>query len=156
MEVYCGIQPPGLFQIPNATTDVVKRLMKPIDKTGRHITMDNFYTLIPLANDLLLNHRTTIIGTIKKNNPQLSKDFKDLKERPSQSSLFGFGVEPNRIFLVSYVPKKNKNVLMLSTFHQDDSTDPKTGDAFKPSVIIFYNMTNGVVNVVDRRIKTIV
>lgn len=66
MKVYCGIQPPGPFQIPNATTDVVKRLMKPIDKTGRHITMDNFYTLIPLANDLLLNHRTTIIGTIKK------------------------------------------------------------------------------------------
>lgn len=70
--------------------------------------------------------------------------------------MFGFGVEPNRTFLVSYVPKKNKNVLMLSTFHQDDSTDSKTGDAFKPSVIIFYNMTNSVVNVVNRRIKTIV
>lgn len=50
-------------------------------------------------------------------------------------------------------PKKNQNVLMLSTLHDDDSIDPATGDDQKPEVITFYNVTKGGVDVVDRKKK---
>lgn len=52
--------------------------------------------------------------------------------------------------LVSYVPKRGKNVLMLSTFHDDDKIDETTGNEHKPSVITFCNLTKGAVDVADR------
>jgi hypothetical protein len=83
----------------------------------------------------------------------LPPEFLDVKKRPVGSSMFGFGKEPNSSLLVSYVPKKNKNVLMLSTLHDDDTIDPDTGDDTKPEVITFYNLTKGGVDVVDRKKK---
>lgn len=128
-------------------------MLVPVDKSGRNITMDNFYTFIPLANDLFCNHRTTIVGTMKKNKRELPIEFKDVKGRPVASTMFGFGAQPNNTLLVSYVPKKNKNVIILSTFHKGDDIDPDTGNDFKPEVITFYNLTKGGVDVVDRKKK---
>ncbi|KAJ8958372.1 hypothetical protein NQ314_006433 [Rhamnusium bicolor] len=64
--------------------------------------------------------------------------------------MFAWGIDPNKCLLTSYVPKKNKNVLMLSTFHEDDDIDPESREQMKPSVITFYNLTKGAVDVVDR------
>ncbi|XP_046684739.1 uncharacterized protein LOC124370490 [Homalodisca vitripennis] len=66
--------------------------------------------------------------------------------------MFAFGKTPNVCTIVSYIPDKtpNKNVLMASTMHTDDEIDPDFGDAAKPSIITFYNMTKGGVDVVDR------
>ncbi|XP_046681468.1 uncharacterized protein LOC124368236 [Homalodisca vitripennis] len=154
MEIYPGKQPAGCpYPTDNSAAAVVKRIFRPIDKSGRNITMDNYFTSVPLANDLYANHRTTIVGTIRKNKPQLPPEFLNVKERPVGSSMFGFGKEPNNTLLVSYVPKKNKNVLMLSTLHDDDTNDPETGDDNKPEVITFYNLTKGGVDVVDRKKK---
>lgn len=52
--------------------------------------------------------------------------------------------------LVSYVPKKNKVVLGLSTMHYDNTIDDSTGENQKPHIITFYNKTKGGVDVVDR------
>ncbi|KAJ8886715.1 hypothetical protein PR048_012927 [Dryococelus australis] len=54
-----------------------------------------------------------------------------------------------KCLLVSYVPKKGKNVLMISTMHNSDTKDESTGDMCKPEVITFYNLTKGGVDVVD-------
>lgn len=153
MEVYCGKQPLGPFKVENDASSVVKRLLEPIDNTGRNLTTDNFYTSIPLANDLYVNHRTTMVGTIRKNKPQLPQMFTDVKNRPVLSSLFGFKHPPNQTLLLSYVPKKNKNVLLISTFHSEDTIDEDSYDSMKPEVITFYNMTKGGVDVVDRMKK---
>lgn len=153
MEVYCGKQPLGPFKVENDSSSVVKRLLEPIDKTGRNLTTDNYYTSIPLANDLYINHRITMVGTIRKNKPQLPQIFKDVKNRPVCSSLFGFKSPPNQTLLLSYVPKKNKNVLLISTFHSEDIIDPDSYDSLKPEVITFYNLTKGGVDVVDRMKK---
>lgn len=152
MEIYAGKQPDGPFVVDNSVNSVVKRLIKPIDGTGRNVTMDNFYTNVPLANDLFMNHRTTIVGTIKKNKPQIPHCFREVKERKVGSSMFGFPYLPNSTLLLSHVPKKNKNVLMLSTLHKDDTIDPES-PLDKPEVITFYNLTKGGVDVVDRMKK---
>ena len=49
--------------------------------------------------------------------------------------------------LVSYVPRKNKSVILLSTLHDDDDLDPNTR---KPQVILDYNQTKGGVDTVDK------
>jgi hypothetical protein len=51
--------------------------------------------------------------------------------------------------LLSYCPKKNKLVLLLSTFHHTDDIDPESGDSNKPYILTFYNSTKGGVDTVD-------
>ncbi|CAH1980145.1 unnamed protein product [Acanthoscelides obtectus] len=76
---------------------------------------------------------------MRKNKPQIPRELLDVKNRPVKSSLFAYGEDsdenPNKCLLVSYVPKRNKNVLLLSTLHDDGKIDDHTGDAFKPEVI---------------------
>lgn len=147
MEVYVGKQPDGPFQQDNSSAALVKRLIEPIANTGRNVTCDNFFTSVPLAIDLVENMRTTLVGTLRKNNPEIPPIFIATKERKVNTSMFGFGKE---CLLTSYVPKKNKNVLVLSTMHDKDTIDSSTGSAQKPEVITFYNQTKSGVDVVDK------
>ena len=98
-----------------------------------------------LAEDLL-QKKITLLGTIRKNKRELPKEFTCGKNRGKYSSLFGY---QKNMTLVSYVPKKNKCVILLSTMHNDGAIDPDTGDTKKPEIITFYNFTKGAVNVVD-------
>ncbi|XP_023214738.1 uncharacterized protein LOC111617685 [Centruroides sculpturatus] len=65
----------------------------------------------------------------------------------SISSLFGFGKD--YATLVSYVPKKRKVVLLLSTMHQSNAIDPEIGDKKKTEAITFYNATKSGVDTVN-------
>lgn len=147
MEIYAGKQPQGPYQISNEAASVVKRLVRPIDKTGRNITADNYFTSVPLANELFENNRLTFVGTIRKNKRQIPPEL--LLQRPVHSTMCAFGYGENKCTLTSYIPKKYKNVLMLSTLHNDDKID---GDSpqNKPEVITFYNVTKGGVDVADK------
>ncbi|KRZ07320.1 hypothetical protein T11_16507 [Trichinella zimbabwensis] len=49
--------------------DMVKRLVRPWCGKGRNITMDNFFTSIPLAEDLFAE-KATIVGTLQKNHQE--------------------------------------------------------------------------------------
>ncbi|CAH1990420.1 unnamed protein product [Acanthoscelides obtectus] len=68
--------------------------------------------------------------------------------------MFAYGEDsdenPNKCLLILYVPKRNKNVLLLSTLHDDSKINDDTGDAFKPEVITDCNLTKGGVDVVDK------
>lgn len=153
MEVYPGKQPPNSpYNVDNSAYSVVKRCAEPITKSGRNITMDNFFSSVPLFNELFTNHRTTAIGTLRKNKPQIPPLFLETKGRPSPSSLFAFGRVPNRCTIVSYIQEKKnkKNVILISTLHKDDAIDESTNDAQKPEIITDYNLTKGGVDVVDR------
>ncbi|KAL4143281.1 hypothetical protein QTP88_005632 [Uroleucon formosanum] len=117
MEIYAGKQPIGPFLQNNSGASVVKRMIKPIAKTGHNITIDNWFTSVPLAVELLKDYKTTMVD--------------------------------NNCLLLSYVPKKGKNVMMLSTMHTQGDIDPNSGDKKLPEVISFYNMSKGGVDVVD-------
>lgn len=85
--------------------------------------------------------------TLKKNKREIPTCFLDTKNRQICSTKFGFG--DNNCLLLSYVPKKGKNVMMLSTMHTQGDIDPNSGHKKLPEVISFYNMSKGGVDVVD-------
>ena len=63
--------------------------------------------------------------------------------------MFGFR---EKLTLVSYISKsksKKKNVVLISSMHQDKKIDEATGGDKKPEIISFYNSTKGGVDVVD-------
>lgn len=58
--------------------------------------------------------------------------------------MFGFQED---VTLLSYVPKRNKSELLISSMHHDDEIDSNSGEKKKPSVITYYNKTKGSVDV---------
>ncbi|XP_060859046.1 uncharacterized protein LOC132936345 [Metopolophium dirhodum] len=133
--------------IDNSPKNVVHRLIQPIRNTGRNVTIDNWFTSVPLADELL-NQKLTLLGTFRKNKTQIPQEFKITKNRPVFSSYFGFS---GKKVLVSYKPKNNKIVLLLSTMHNDNSIDSSTGAAKKPNMITMYNATKGSVDTMDKK-----
>ena len=150
LEVYCGKQPHGPLEVSNKPSDVVKRLSSVISGTGRNITLDNWFTSLELANDLYQKN-ITLVGTLRKNKAEIPPGFTVTKNREIGSSLFGFHKNST---LVSYAPKKNKIVLVLSTMHHDSNIDSSTGEKKKPEMITFYNATKSGVDTVDQLCST--
>jgi len=74
MEIYCGKQPPGPYDVRNTPTDIVKRLVSPIENSYKNVTTDNWYTNIPLLHYLLEN-KTILLGTMKKNKHEIPPEF---------------------------------------------------------------------------------
>lgn len=147
MEIYAGKQQQDLSNKP---VDVVKRLATPIYGSGRNITMDNWFTDFNLLKDLG-EQKLSLVGTLKKNKIQIPSDFTTIRDRPVSSTLFGFRKEG---MVLSYIPKKGKNVILLSSLHDDDGIDPESGEAKKSSVITFYNSTKAGVDAVDQMSET--
>lgn len=67
------------------------------------------------------------------------------RNRPIQSSIFGY-CSTNTI--VSYVPKKGKSVIMLSSMHHSGSVNEESQ---KPEIIHFYNDTKSGVDALDAK-----
>lgn len=65
---------------------------------------------------------------------------------PVNTSMFGYR---SNCTLVSYIPKKN-NDLLVSSMHYDDSIDESTGAKCKRTIITTYNKTKCGVDVVDQ------
>lgn len=65
LKVYCGKQRDEPFGASKSPSDVVKRLVTPIENSNRNLTTDNSYTSVPLA-DYLLTKNITMLKTIKK------------------------------------------------------------------------------------------
>lgn len=143
LELYCGQHPEGPHKVSNSPAAIVKRLVEPLEKSNRNITFDNSYTSKDLAADLL-KKGLTCLGTLKKNKREIPPEFLANKSRELKSSLFGFQEDT---MMVSFVPKKNKSVILMSTMHDQPEIDPSTG---KPQLILDYNETKGGVDTVDK------
>ena len=65
------------------------------------------------------------------------ESFLKNNKRALESSFFAF---KDHLTLVSYVPKQNKAVILVSTKHHNDKTDPFTK---KPVIIMDYNKFKG-------------
>ncbi|XP_047104409.1 uncharacterized protein LOC124724873 [Schistocerca piceifrons] len=73
--------------------------------------------------------------------------MKPSASRAVHSSLFAFRGD---IRMVSYVPKKKKSVVLISTMNHDRNID-ETHAKKKPDIIKFYNATKGGVDQMDQK-----
>lgn len=85
------------------------------DLNGRNVTCDNFFTSYSLATELK-KRQMTVVGTIRKNRKELPPVSIRMKSKPPLHSEFVFD-HKLRATIVSYVPKKNRFVTLLSTMH---------------------------------------
>ncbi|KAJ8884646.1 hypothetical protein PR048_016504 [Dryococelus australis] len=86
-----------------------------IHGTGNHLTVDNYFMSVPLADVMLKAYVLTVVGTLRKNKREILSFFLPSRKIPVGYSQFAF--ESNNM-LVSHCPKKKgKRVLMLSTMH---------------------------------------
>lgn len=129
------------FQKP---TQALIRLTRNLKDTHRNITCDNWFTSIEAAKWLWENG-LTIVGTLRGNKPQIPPEFLPQKDRPVNSSLYGFTKE---LTLVSFVPKKCKAVIVLSSMHHQEHMDAVNG---KPEIISLYNATKAGVDILDMK-----
>ena len=111
---------------------------------GHNITCDNFFTNYNLGQELL-KRKLTMVGTVRKNRVELPAELLVIKNRAAQSSMFAF---TDTTALVSYCPKKGKNVVLMSTLH--NNAEISTREDQKPSMILDYNATKGGVDNLDK------
>ena len=81
---------------------------------------------------------------LRKNRRDIPKELLPAHARETHSSIFCFD---DRLTLVSYVPKKGKAVILLSSMHHDDSICYE--DDKKPEIISYYNATKSGVDNLD-------
>jgi len=100
METYIGKKPNAGREV-NFGEKVVLDLLEGIDSAGRNVTCDNFFTSLSLARKLL-EKNVTLVGTIRKNKPELPPEMVSTKERKPFTTMFGFQQD---CMIVSYCPK---------------------------------------------------
>lgn len=111
---------------------------------GHVVTCDNFFTSFELAEELLKS-KIALVGTIRQNKPEIPPVLRQTKGRPIYTSTFAFTL---RHTLVSYIPRRGRNVLLLSTKHR--TPEVSDGEKKKPVIIDDYNRCKGGVDNLDK------
>jgi len=107
----------------------------PIHGTNRNVTCDNWFTSIPLLKRMRKEpYNMKLTGTIRKNKREIPAEMKvPIKTVPGSKFCHA-----DRMMLVSYAPKKNKIVLVVSSYKFTDAVENG-----KPQIILHYNETKG-------------
>ncbi|CAF0930751.1 unnamed protein product [Brachionus calyciflorus] len=126
---------------------VVHKLIEPYYNKGYCVTADNFFNTIRLAEELM-QKKTTLIGTIRKNRPELPSVVN------SKRNLYDtiFFENEKGCTLIVYQSKKDKSVNLLSSFHEKVSFDSSLIKKI-PNVVYSYNKTKVGVDTVDNMTK---
>ena len=135
LSVYEGKHDRGNYSLASNT---VLQLCNNYLDSGRVITTDNFYTSLPLANELL-HRKTNLIGTVRTNRKGLPKEV--ISAKLKRSEIVGRENE-NGIIVAKW--KDKRDVLMLSTYHDLSSVEirkkyPPGKIVEKPKMIAAYN-----------------
>ena len=121
----------------------IMNLASPIFGSKRNITMDNWFTSVSVAKKLLqVPHEITIVGTLRKNKPEIPPEMLEVRKENVEKEKFCFN---DKLTMLSYQSKPHKNVILLSTMH--------VGEDFignKPEMIHFYNSIKGGVDAFDQ------
>lgn len=143
--IYKGKQE-GAERQTNVGANIVLDLAKPYRGSGRNITADNFFVDLFLA-EKLTSWKLTLVGTVRKSKRFLPPLMMPDRKRPRYDTLFAFR---EGITICSYVPKKYKAVVMLSTMHT--GSEIESTEARKPSIVTYYNSTKGGTDTMDAMI----
>uniref|UniRef100_UPI003AAE7D3F piggyBac transposable element-derived protein 4-like n=1 Tax=Centroberyx gerrardi TaxID=166262 RepID=UPI003AAE7D3F len=142
LQVYTG-KPDGGAPEKNQGMRVVLDMTQGL--CGHNITIcDNFFTSHKLGQELH-KRKLTMVGTLCKNKPELPPQLLTTRNRPVNSSKF---VLTGDTSLVSYMPKKGKNVVRMCTLHRDGRLCGQEHQ--KTEIIMDYNATKGGVDNLDK------
>ncbi|XP_034085017.1 piggyBac transposable element-derived protein 4-like isoform X2 [Gymnodraco acuticeps] len=111
---------------------------------GITVTCDHLFTSYALVQELL-KRKVALVGTIRRNKPELPSKLLQVRQRAALSSLFGF---TKNTTAVSYIPKRGRNVLLLSSKHRDPAVTEE--EKRKPVIIADYNHCKGAVDNLDK------
>uniref|UniRef100_A0A1B6E7C5 PiggyBac transposable element-derived protein domain-containing protein n=1 Tax=Clastoptera arizonana TaxID=38151 RepID=A0A1B6E7C5_9HEMI len=123
----------------------VNELISSIEMSNRNITMDKWFTSVPLIQNLLIKKKLSVVGAVKNNKPELPSEFVDkkYKNRKIGTSAFLFRDD---MTAVSYKLNANKIVCLLSSMHHDNTIS----NSGKPKILMVYNETKGAVDSFDQ------
>lgn len=127
-----------------------KDLTQAYRNTNRNITTDNWFTSVPLLQDML-SQGMTLVGTVRANKREIPECIRKKDARTPGSSAFLYTKD---MTLVSHLPKTKaakKNVLLLSSMHTQGNVNPVSG---KPEIVEYYNETKGGVDTFDQMCAT--
>ncbi|KAJ4437138.1 hypothetical protein ANN_17273 [Periplaneta americana] len=114
----------------------IKEMTKTLRGSNRNIMVDNWFTTVKLADDLLRKN-LTLVGDIRTNKWEIPPELLSTKKRKVGTSMFCFF---HKKTLVSYKAKAKKMVVLLSTAHDHWKTR-------RWPICMFYGMVNiGFVN----------
>jgi hypothetical protein len=85
------------------------------------------------------------VGILNQAKQDVPIEMKASKGRNEKTSKILFS---DKLMMVSYVPKRNKAVILLSTMHH--TSEVSSDDKHKPEIILYYNATKGGVDAVDQ------
>ena len=114
--------------------------------TRRRVTTD-FFTSCELAK-FPLSKNMTLVATLRKNKLEISALFLSRKQTDVYSSILGC---TNDLTLISYVPARNKAVILSSQRH-DDTCMGEEKD-YKLKVIMHYNATKSGCDILDKLVR---
>ncbi|XP_067439805.1 piggyBac transposable element-derived protein 4-like [Thunnus thynnus] len=89
-----------------------------------------------------------MVGTVQKNKPELPPALLTCKGRPVSSFVITFTATT----VLVYVPKRNKNMVLLSTWHT--WAEISNREDKKPAIVLDYNRNKGGVDNLDKVIGT--
>ena len=142
LKVYCGQErnPAEEHTVPS---EAVLNLTRNLLNSGRTVVVDNYYTSVELAHELLKNN-TNILGTLRsnrKNNPKkvLEKKLKR-GETIAEESNTGIFVEKWR---------DKRDVIMLNTKYLPEmiTTRRRSQEVLKPKSVLEYNKHKAYIDI---------
>ncbi|KRZ57832.1 hypothetical protein T02_3375 [Trichinella nativa] len=137
-------------QIDLASTKV-RQLAQPFVNSNRNVFMDRYFTSYSTVQYLLPHGLTTIGAVFAHVCRDVLACLRKAAERDLYSTLAVY--EYNRkITMINYVPRKNSNVLLLTSCHAKLKVNNQQ-DFKRPDIITYYNFGNGGVDSMDARIE---
>lgn len=117
--------------------------------------MDNFFTSIPLTDQWLNDHRTTIVGTLCKIKKSIPPNFLNSKDRMKPSSMYGFGekkvlcakIQEKIALILAKIP----GLLQIITFYNKIKSSPNERGIFywKNESQMANEVAFSMINIVD-------
>ncbi|KAL1390375.1 hypothetical protein pipiens_012394 [Culex pipiens pipiens] len=116
-----------------------------IRDTGREVVVDNFFTSVELARKLK-ERNLFLTGTVRRCKPDIPRNMLPSKTREVHSTTFGYN---DQMMMASYVPKKNKAVVFLTTNPELKGVDA-TSTKKKAYINLHYNAGKAAVDNLDK------
>jgi len=132
-----NVETEPLGKIPS---NYVKKISEPIHNTNRNITCSNWFTSVPIVDNMFEKFSLTMIGSLRQNNPYVPPMFKGAKKACQVAY-------HNNKTLISYKSENNKIIILLSSLHSDGEVNKVEN---KPEIVLHYNKTTGASDTFDQ------